>query len=324
MFEGDPLDRLVRLRIDRRDSNHPPPQLLGGLEVGIAFGLQRVELDRAEIRQARKLGQQDQVLLLDRLGVRVRCLARFVIFGAEFRHAKPQMLVEPFDRGAIGFALQPQCLEEGVGEGAVVNLGDLIGAFVGAARGYRDRSRLPFRADPLPVARALVAACVQQQDHVLGPAAPQPLRHITDRDRRLLDIAGVGVDRHEIVAIPVAPAVAGEKEPEIIAWLQEFLLEPDAQKPAQRAAARRRAHRFAEIGRDRRRVFGKEINLVETGLLLEEVTQRLCVVFCILQRLQIVVPVDADADRPVLAHGAVCRLGVESELVNSAGTPRQS
>ncbi len=40
----DPLDRLVGLRVDRRDCDHAPPQLLGGLE--IAF------LSRPAVRRA--------------------------------------------------------------------------------------------------------------------------------------------------------------------------------------------------------------------------------------------------------------------------------
>ena len=60
------------------------------------------------------------MLFLDRLGVRVGRLARLVIFGAEFGNPKPQMLVQPFDRRAIGFALQPQPLQQAVGEGAML------------------------------------------------------------------------------------------------------------------------------------------------------------------------------------------------------------
>jgi hypothetical protein len=96
--------------------------------------------------------------------------------------------------------------------------------------------------------------------------------------------------------------VTGEKEPEIVARFQEFLFEPDAEKAAQGSAAWRRADRFAEIGRDRRRVLGKKIHFVETGFPFEKVAQCFGVAFGVLQRLQIVVTVDADADRPVLAH----------------------
>ena len=125
---------------------------------------------------------------------------------------------------------------------------------------------------------------------------------MADGDRRFLDISGIGIDRHDVVAVSLAPAVTGEKEPEIIARFEEFLFEPDAEEAAQGAAARHRAHRFAEIGGDRGRVLSKEIHPVETGFFFEKVAQRFGVAFCILQRLQIVVAVDADADRLVLAH----------------------
>jgi len=61
-------------------------------------------------------------------------------------------------------------------------------------------------------------------------------------------------------------------------------------------------HRFAKIRRDRGRIFGKEINFVETRFFFEKLAQCLGVAFRKLQRLQIVVTVDADADRPVLTH----------------------
>src|SRR5689334_24749186 len=90
-----------------------------------------------------------------------------------------------------------------------------------------------FRADALPVTCVLVAARIQQQHDVGGASAPQTFGDIADRDRRFLDIAGIGIDRHDVVAIPLTAAVAGEEEPEIIAWFQEFLLEPDPEEAAQ-------------------------------------------------------------------------------------------
>jgi hypothetical protein len=96
--------------------------------------------------------------------------------------------------------------------------------------------------------------------------------------------------------------VPGEEKPQIVARLQEFLLEPDTEKTAERVAAGQRADGLAGIGRDGRRVLGEEIDLVEMQILVEEITQRLRIALGILQRLQIVVTVDADADGPILAH----------------------
>jgi hypothetical protein len=96
--------------------------------------------------------------------------------------------------------------------------------------------------------------------------------------------------------------VTGEEEPKIIAGFQEPLLEPDSEKSPQRTAARCRAHRLAEIRLNRRRVLGEEIYLVEAHLFFEKVAQRFGIALRILQRLQIVVAVDANADCPVLAH----------------------
>ena len=96
--------------------------------------------------------------------------------------------------------------------------------------------------------------------------------------------------------------MTGEKEPEIIARFQEFLFEPDAQEAPQSSAARRRAHRLAKIGLDRRRILGKDIYFVETGFFIEEITQRFGVALSVLQGLQIVIAVDADTNCPILAH----------------------
>ena len=120
LFQGDPLDRLVRLRIDRRYCDHPPPQLLCGFEVTVRLGLQRVDLDRADIRQCREFRHQDQMQLLDRLGMGVGRLARLAVFGAEFGYPKPEMQVQPFDRRAIGLALQAQSFQEAIGKGPLL------------------------------------------------------------------------------------------------------------------------------------------------------------------------------------------------------------
>jgi hypothetical protein len=96
--------------------------------------------------------------------------------------------------------------------------------------------------------------------------------------------------------------VTGKEEPEIVARFQKFLFEPNAQKAAQSTAARHRTHRLAKIGRDRRGVLGKEIDFVEACLFFKKIAQCFCIAFSILQRLQIVVSIDADTDCPVLAH----------------------
>ena len=142
------------------------------------------------------------------------------------------MLIQPLDGGAISCPLQPQSFEKAVGKGAVLQFVDLVGPLVGAAGRYRDDAGLRFAAHALAVAGPFVAAGVEQQDHVFGAAAAKPLGDVADRDRRLLDIAGVRVARHQIVAVSFPPAMAGKEEPEIVARLQEFLFESDPQEPA--------------------------------------------------------------------------------------------
>src|SRR5580700_2982065 len=63
LLVGDPLDRLMCLRIDRRDGDDPPPQLLRHLKIAVRLLLERIELERAEVRQARELRQQNEVPL---------------------------------------------------------------------------------------------------------------------------------------------------------------------------------------------------------------------------------------------------------------------
>ena len=56
-------------------------------------------------------------------------------------------------------------------------------------------------------------------------APAQSFCYVIDRNRRFRDISGIGIDRHQIVAIPLTPSMTGEKEPEVIAGLEEALLE---------------------------------------------------------------------------------------------------
>ena len=92
-----------------------------------------------------------------------------------------------------------------------------------------------FRSDTLAIAGAFVAAGVAQQDRVFSAAATQSLGDKADRDRGFLDIARIGVGRHQRVAVALASAVSGEKEPQFAARLQEFVFEPDPQKPSEGA-----------------------------------------------------------------------------------------
>jgi hypothetical protein len=201
--------------------------------------------------------------------------------------------------------MQAQSFEQRIGKSSVVEVSYLIGEFGSTAGRNGDSTFLSLEADRFPVASPLIAAGVEKKDDVARSAFPKLLDYIANLDPRPSDIAGVGIHREEIVLVAVSPAVTGEKEPEVITRLEEGLIEAYPEKAKKVAIARPRLDRWAEICLDRFGILGKEIDGLEASGLFEERSYSLRILLGIVKRRQVVILVDADANRPVLAHGMI-------------------
>ncbi|MNE23408.1 hypothetical protein D3C80_1166600 [compost metagenome] len=236
---------------------------------------------------------------------RAGCLARFAMQPAKLGHAGLQVGVETLYGSAVAFSLQAQTFDEGIGEGAMMQIVDFIGKLGCAARRDSHGAVLTLKTGHRSVTGTQVPTGIEKQNDISRAAFFQLLDHVSYFDPGSGDIARIRVKRKQIIHVTITASMSGEEEPKIVGCLQEGMLEALPHKTEQIADRGSRLEWWTDIAIDQRRIFRQLIHFFEPGILSKERGYPLRILPGVAEGRDIVILVDADRYCPVFAHG-VC------------------